>query len=421
MDPEYSDGLAVHAPGPDGSPGAGDGRRWTVMVFMVAETVGGNAPLIEAAKADLAEMTAVRGSGSLTILVQIHGEGVPQRYHIGEEEIKQESVPDGQRDTASGRALAHFIRWSLLQQQYVPHRPGDYSMLVLWGHAYEFAIGPGLASNGSVQALDFVRLGGLLGELQDDLRIAFPGREPPKLDVIGFDACDVATVEIACQLARFAKYLLGSQIGVPIPGWPYDRILGRLKLPIGRLMGAAEFGAFAVRRYCQSYRPTHRHVSLTLLDLQQAPELFARTEVLATVLDLAIARDPATRRMIAGLFSRAQTAPNKPYVDVADLCLNLVRESGDALVVEAAGRLGDFLLSPAPEKVGKSEEGDGRPFVVEHGRNAGATAKLNGISIYAPHVALSDDLAAVHAIYLNFEFVRETQWSRLVHALVEVQ
>jgi hypothetical protein len=237
------------------------------------------------------------------------------------------------------------------------------------------------------------------------------------LDIIGFDACDVATVEIACQLDQFAKYLLGSQIGVPIPGWPYDRILGRLRFPIGRLMGPAEFGSFAVRRYCQSYAPLHRRVSLTLLDLQQASELFARTEVLATALDLAIAQGSPVRASVAELFSRAQTVEFKPYVDVADLCLNLVRDSGDALVVEAARALGDFLLAPAPEAVGESVKGEGRPFVVEHGRNAGETAKLNGVSIYAPHVAPSDDATAVQEIYLNFEFVRETRWSRLVHTL----
>ena len=33
-----------------------DDRKWTVMVFMGADTIARNAPLIDAAEADLAEM-----------------------------------------------------------------------------------------------------------------------------------------------------------------------------------------------------------------------------------------------------------------------------------------------------------------------------------------------------------------------------
>ena len=39
------------------------------------------------------------------------------------------------------------------------------------------------------------------------------GAPQAKLDILAFDACDLATVEMACQLEPFAKYLLGSQIG----------------------------------------------------------------------------------------------------------------------------------------------------------------------------------------------------------------
>jgi len=397
-----------------------DDRKWTVMVFMGAETVGNNAPLTEAAKADLAEMTAVGSGDRLNIFAQVHGTGVPRRYHIGKTPPEGEEVPFGQRDVAGGRALAQFIRSSLMKPG-VDHRPKDHSMLVLWGHAYDFAIGAAPRRGGTIDALDFVRLSEVLGGLQDELQTAYRVQGRPKLDILAFDACDVATVELACQLEPFASYLLGSQIGIPIPGWPYDRILGRLRYPIGRLMGPAEFGSYAVRRFCHTYAPQHRTVSLTLLDLQRAPELFARTEVLATALDLALDRGTEARSRVAALFSRSQTADFKPFVDVADFCLNLVRESGDALVKEAAQALGDFLLASLPEGTGRSVTGEGRPFVVEHGRNAGGTAKLNGVSIYAPHVALTNDFESTEQLYGRFEFARETRWSRLVHGLARSQ
>jgi hypothetical protein len=104
---------------------------------------------------------------------------------------------------------------------------------------------------------------------------------------------------------------------------------------------------------------------------------------------------------------------------VADLCLNLRRETRHPLAIEAARALGDFLLSPGPQVVGQSQSGDGRPLIVEHGRNAGELARLNGISLYAPHVA-SNDFEAVRGIYDQFVFAERTLWGKLVHLLAQV-
>jgi len=390
-----------------------DDRKWTVMVFMGADTIAGNAPLHGAVQADLEEMAFVGSGESLNIFVQVHGQGVPRRYHIGVD--KGQDVPDSQRNTAGGRALAHFIETSLMK---VGHRRQDHSMLVLWGHAYDFAIGRAQTRSGAIDALDFAELSEVLRALQDKMLEKYGGGERPTLDVVGFDACDLSTVEMACQLQPFARYLLASQIGIPIPGWPYDRILYRLRHPIGRLMVPAEFGSWVVRRFCESY-PASDPVSLTLLDLNRARELFAYAEFLALTLACAIG-NPDARERIADSFSGSQTEERKPFVDVADLCLHLVRHSGDAFVIEAARALGDFLISPWPPLVGCSHTGKGRPFVVEHGRNSGHAARLNGISLYAPHVARDNDFDAARDLYHNFTFAQETCWSELVHTLARL-
>lgn len=395
-------------------------RKWTVMVFMGAEA-DGNAPMVEAAEADLNEMRAISSGGHLNIFAQVHANGTARRHHIGVDPREGREVARDEQDATNGRALVEFIRDSLNRPGY-EHRPGkDYSMLVMWGHAYDFAIDHELTATGNNDALDFVRLGEVLKNFQLDLKRQYDSKELPKLDIIAFDACDVATVELACELQRYANYLLGSQIGVPIPGWPYDRVLRRLRHPEGRLMGPAELGAWTVRRYCNAYVPEHRTVSLSLLDLKQVNKLFGHADVLATALDLALDRGTETRDRIAALFTRARTADFKPFVDVADLCLNLVRESDDGLVREAAAALGDFLLAPAPEAVDKSEEGCGLPFIVASGRNAGGTAKLNGVSIYAPHVSLIDDLGALDTVYGAFKFARQTRWAALVSELARSQ
>jgi hypothetical protein len=58
---------------PDVQPGgASDDRKWTVMVFMGADSLAGNSPLIDAAEADLAEMELVGSGDALNIFVQVH-------------------------------------------------------------------------------------------------------------------------------------------------------------------------------------------------------------------------------------------------------------------------------------------------------------------------------------------------------------
>lgn len=389
------------------------------MVFMGADSVEGNEPLDDAAIADLEEIRLVGGAKTLEVFVQVHRKVGPvkrHRFHLdpatGQKREHVEDVPD----VEPGRALIKFIEESVKVSD---HQRTDHSILVLWGHAYDFAFGRSRTRTGVVDGIDFIELSGMLERLQDIMRKEYqrrgdPDATRPTLDIIGFDVCDVATVEMACQLQRFAKYLLGSEIGIPIPGWPYDRILGRLASPKGRLMAPPEFGAWAVRRFCESY-PSDTPVSLTFLDLQQAADLRKHAELLALALAVAVG-DPDALARISELFKRSQTGEDRPYVDVIDLCLNLVRESGDVLVVEAARALGDLLLSPRPFLVGESDTGKGHSLIVEHGRNAGELARLNGISLYAPHVCESD-FDAVRSTYDRFVFAETTVWSGLVHTM----
>lgn len=251
-------------------------------------------------------------------------------------------------------------------------------MLVLWGHAQHFAIGARPVPGG-FKSLAFAELSTLLA--------------PSKvgaLDVIAFDACDASTIEMAVQLQGVAKYLLASQITMPLPGFPYDRIFERVASPKGRPMGPAELGTWMVRRFCDHYTAGSEEfesVSLTLLDLQQAARVSERTEQLARAMSRALPHheDPALVRAQFTLARIISTVP-KSFVDAADLCLNLVLNCRDRDIRAAAMALGDLLLSPRTAKADQSVKGTRRPFVVEHGGNACTTARLNGVNLYAPHV-----------------------------------
>jgi len=157
-----------------------------------------------------------------------------------------------------------------------------------------------------------------------------------------------------------------------------------------------------------------------MLDLKCTPRLFELTETLARELAIAADADDDELSVVIEMFRRSQTTEEKPFVDVADLCLNLWRHSGHDAVRQAAKQLGDFLVSPGPVKPGQSELGTGRPIVMEHGTNGCEMARLRGISLYAPHVVDGgyDWIGALHW-YEKFVFAKETLWNELVRALVQ--
>ena len=199
-------------------------------------------------------------------------------------------------------------------------------------------------------------------------------------------------------------------------------MLERLRKPYGRLMNPLEFGWYAVRRFCEFHGAEKLTVSLTLLNLQRVIELRAHTECLAITLSSVIG-NPDARDQIAYLIAQSQTDAGQPFVDLGDFCFNLGRSGGDARVLEAARALGDLLISPPPgiegKRSGEKEDQKDLPFIVEHGRNSSQTARLNGISFYAPHVAPSPDFNRLQELYLNFEFAT-TQWSGLMHSLARL-
>ena len=414
--------IEIPSPSPSSQtpPAADDSRRWTVMVFMGVNTEEGNAPLVEAARADLAEMAKGVAAGSgpgpgarLNVFAQVHGEGEPWRYHIGHDNGRP--VPKNQQDVGDGQALMHFIIDSL-----------------------------GAVGTGRITTVRCWSCGATRTTSRSERQRRAPARStrsisassrkywsrcrsrpagPSAFPIHGSTSSPSTRATSrpwSSPVSSMATPTTSSdrRLACPFRGGRTDRVLERLQDPQGRLMGAAELGSWIVRRFCEAYT-SRRSVSLSLLDLKRAPELFARAKVLAMVLNDAIERDIDFLDALTDLFSRSLTAEDKPYVDVADLCLNLRREVSDPLVNEAARALGDFLITPSDNVVKNSPTGEGWPFVAAFGRNAGETAKLNGISLYAPHVAPANDFVAVRALYDNFDFARDTQWSELVHTLAQ--
>jgi len=169
-------------------------RPWTVMIFMIAEHVFEWADLSKEAQKTLDEIESVPLPPELRICVQLHTSKGVERFLLrdGYRGWQKSTVPEDAKDLDEGNALEKYISWAL---QWTGHANGDNSMLVMWGHAYPFGIGFRDTGTG-VAALDFAQLSAVLKGIQDKLKKKFPGWEM-KLDILGFDACDLATIELA--------------------------------------------------------------------------------------------------------------------------------------------------------------------------------------------------------------------------------
>ena len=97
-----------------------------------------------------------------------------------------------------------------------------------------------------------------------------------------------------------------------------------------------------------------------------------------------------------------------------------MRQCSDPLVTDAAERLGNLLITPPQNAFRlKSDDGQRRPFIVEHGRNAAGCARLHGVSLYAPHLASEREWMDASHWYRKFVFSQDTMWNALVHALAQ--
>ncbi len=67
-----------------------------------------------------------------------------------------------------------------------------------------------------------------------------------KLDIIGFDACLMSTLEVAYEFRSLAEYMVGSMSYIQDDGWPYDRIVNAMG---SSTLSGRDFSALIVSEY----------------------------------------------------------------------------------------------------------------------------------------------------------------------------
>jgi hypothetical protein len=252
-------------------------------------------------------------------------------------------------DMADPRSLADFVAWglgALKAKRYV---------LVLWNHGMGAAGGFGYdeKSGGSLSLSEMARA------LDDGTMRGGSGFE-----LIGFDACLMATVETASMAAPFAKYLVASQEVEPSHGWDYAAFLRGLSSKPG--LDGAGIGRLAADSYkAQAIKEgTDGLLTVSVLKLAAIPALVDALNAAAKGLStLSPPKNAALRASVREFGEERSGRASSGMVDLLQLLSGAEKELGSK---KASG-----LAAAAKAAVVYSLAGKGR-------------AGSGGISVYFP-------------------------------------
>ncbi|MBU7014057.1 MAG: hypothetical protein HXS52_01730 [Theionarchaea archaeon] len=205
--------------------------NWTVMVYM-----DGDNNLEPSAIDDLNEMEAVGSTSKVNIVVQIdrhddydnsNGDWeTAKRYRVTRDTngydtlITSELVGDlGEVNMGNPNTLVDFVQWA--QTNY----SADHYLLVFWDHGSGWKGVPAPVRAVCVDDTDSDELS--LSEVRTALDSITCNGDCP-LDIVGFDACFMAMVEVDHEILPFAHFAVGSEEYEPGDGWDYIGFLDYL-------------------------------------------------------------------------------------------------------------------------------------------------------------------------------------------------
>jgi hypothetical protein len=222
-----------------------------------------------------------------------------------------------------------------------------------------------------------------IDEIADAFKAALP--DGGKLELIGFDACVMASLEVARTLAPFARYLVASEEIEPSDGWDYAALLGRLAQQPG--MDGAQFGRAIADTYRDFYANATQHdrkekakaLTIAVIDLGQIAAVDKAVINLGTQAGALLGRGGhaawlhlAQARHASEEYGRSaapsgQSPPGSEVYDLADAAQKLKAGAQDAASSTAA----DAVIAAASRAVIYNIRGAARP-------------QANGLSIFYP-------------------------------------
>lgn len=229
------------------------------------------------ASEDIGEICNGVSSDKINVIIQTGGATRWSNARINPNKTQRFLVKDGNleeienmplQDSCSVDTLADFL--TFCDENY----PADHRMVVLWDH------GGGASGYGKD---DIFGSSMSLKDIQEAFsRVCEADPDDPHYDIIGFDACLMASLETAHTLYGYGRYLVGSEETEPGAGWSHDSYLQAMSedptmspAAIGEKI-ADSFVDFYMEKNCGILNMPFYSIttSFSLIDLNKAEETY---------------------------------------------------------------------------------------------------------------------------------------------------
>lgn len=307
-----------------------DDGSWAVYWYLCGsdlESQGGFAT------SDLAELLEVELPENVTVVIETGGAAAWQNELVDASKLQRYvynsdglQLVDQQPSASMGESetLADFLRFA--KENY----PADRTAVVFWNH------GGGSVSGASFDELyDYDSL--TLDEMYDAFtQVWEPSLEAGKqpLELIGFDTCLMATVDVAYTFCDLSRYLVASEETEPANGWYYSQWVGALAADPS--MDGAALGRVICNTYyagCEAVG-TADNATLSVTDLSRLEKLMDAYERFGAEALAAACADPAFFARFARVAGQSENyggnTREQGFTNMVDLG-HMARQSGDLL------------------------------------------------------------------------------------------
>lgn len=287
-----------------GSLFAGNPKRpWTFFVYMAADN-----NLNPEADENIAQM--VKSSSSLNVYIVVHlnikranESKKTQKLVIQNGKISQIGATTVE-DSGSDVTFLNALKWA------VTDYPSDHLLVDLWDHG-----------TGSLNRNAIVHRGvcydDSTGHYMTDLMykrafdvIVNQYRGGQKIDILAFDACLMADIEVAFTLQNYADYLVASQQTVPGPGYDYTQVLSIFS---HSTPDPVTFAKWIVTAYDHEYKPLQESYTLSAMDLSKLTPAVTATNAIAKLLTTYLSADSTSA--LQAVIAKAADPSNCAHFD----------------------------------------------------------------------------------------------------------
>lgn len=280
VDTEAADTEEVPASDKSGENG------WAVYWYLCGsdlETKGGFATV------DLQEMQEVKLPENVNVIIQTGGSAVWQNEMMNPEKLQRWLYNSEGLQLIDEKELANMGESETLRDflDYAyTNYPADKMAVTFWNHGGGSVSGAAFDELHDNDSLD-------LTEMYRAFDAVWPAdAENPALELVGFDTCLMATVDVAATFRNFSKYLVASEEIEPGNGWLYSGWLG--ELADDPSMDGDDLGIAICNTYYEGCEAvgTHEQTTLSLTDLTKLAPLLEAYESFGQEALAAASNDP---------------------------------------------------------------------------------------------------------------------------------